>query len=208
MKSAEHYANRLQEFTSEFRKALSALTEDDVVETQEVTSGREIIEGFKKKVKLLKKEITLDIKTIRSSYKAQVLAVRASSAEDKTQRVRELNLQENQALSVYQQALESMESALIGGDKAQQMFMEMSEDIEQLQGESTVSVSAEDELSLEERLLPLLSKWQTVMDEAEHKLNMEHHTVHDAAQVAYWQGVKETIEGVLKDLRSALTEPD
>src|SRR5688572_19978171 len=130
MKLAANYVTHLQELTSEFRKSLSALTEDGVVEADEVEVGREVIDSFKKKLKLLKKEITLDIKTIRASYKAQILTTRASSDDDKTQRVHELNLQENQALADYQQALQQIESSLIDADKTKQVFADVLEGIE------------------------------------------------------------------------------
>ena len=193
MKPADHYVTRLQEINADFRKALSAITEDGVVQTAEVEVGREIVAGYKKKLKLLKKEITLDIKTIRASYKAQVLAARASTSEDKTQRVHELNLRENRALTEYQQASQQMESNLIDADKTQQVFADVLEDIEQLQSEPIVSLEAEDTLTLEERLLPLLTKWQALVDDADHKIQTEYPTKYDASQIAYWQGVKDEL---------------
>lgn len=208
MKPAENYVTHLQELTSEFRKALSALTEDGIVQTHEVTVGREIIDGFKKKLKLLKKEIALDIKTIRASYKAQILATRASADGDKTQRVHELNLQENQALTEYQQALQQIESSLIDADKTKQVFADVLESVEQLESESITPLKAEETLTLEERLMPLLTKWQAVMDGAEHKLNAEHPQIHDNAQIAYWQGIKEALDSALKDLRNVLTDDE
>src|SRR5690349_19776960 len=184
MKPADHYSHRSQELTVEFRKALSALTQDGVVQSDEVEAGREAVDTYKRKMKLLKKEVTLDIKTIRASYKAQVLTVRASGYDDKTQRVNELNLQEHQALSSYQEALQQIESALIDADKTKEMFADILEDIEQLEGET----APEDALTLEERLLPLLSKWQALMNDVEHKVNAEHPTLHDTTQIGYWQG--------------------
>jgi hypothetical protein len=201
MKPADHYSHRSQELTVEFRKALSALTQDGVVQSDEVEAGREAIDTYKRKMKLLKKEITLDIKTIRASYKVQVLTVRASGFDDKTQRVNELNLQEHQALSSYQEALQQVESALIDADKTKEIFADILEDIEQLE-----ETPPEDALTLEERLLPLLSKWQAVMNDVEHKMNAEHPSVHDTTQIAYWQGIKEGLESALKDLRAVLTE--
>jgi hypothetical protein len=200
MKPADHYTHRSQELTAEFRKALSALTEDGVVQSDEVEAGRETVDTYKRKMKLLKKEITLDIKTIRASYKAQVLAVRASNSDDKTQRVNELNLKEYQALSSYQEALQQVESALIDADKTKEIFADILEDIEQFETE------ADETLTLEERLLPLLSKWQALINDVEHKINAEHPSIHDTTQVAYWQGIKEGLDSALKDLRAVLTE--
>jgi hypothetical protein len=204
MKSIDYYQQKIEAQAATYDRRMAEIIEDDWIEPHEVSDGQTFINQWTRELRALKKELTLDLRALRTRYQEQIVEARSELDKPRNE-ISRIHVEQNKALAPYQHAELMIDRLVVRGSGGKRLLGEgavaevrkvrLAEIIEPI---NYYPDEAESDPTAEEReLSEHVAKWRQMFKEVDELWNSPGLSVWQRGHIA---GARRALMIVLEDV--------